>query len=123
MARNAHLFFYFLYLKKKFEAIDPEPIRYCRKTGTAVTIAIGRNAQAVNNDPVKRKIWDCVSLHKDIIIDFQETQFIDGDMAGFLMLLEKYQQKIGRKITFINLQGGIKKILSLFLSANQSPLK
>lgn len=120
LARNAHLFFYFLYLKKKFDNIDPEPIRYCRKTGTAVTIVIGRNAQSVNNDAVKKKIWECTCLHKDIIIDFQEAHFIGGDTAGLLMLLEKYQQKIGRKLIFINLQGRIKRILSLFLSTNQT---
>lgn len=59
-------------------------------------------------------------VDKDLILDFQATEFVDGAFLGLLVLMAKHQQLNGKKLTFLNVQYRLAKIFLFFCISDAS---
>lgn len=106
---------HFFFLQRKFrralldEKIDRQ--EYTEK----VILSFGRNIQLTNNSQIRQVFNDCACSKVNIVLDFQNTEFIDGAFMGLLFLFKRYlQNNSSSKLSFINVNDRLKKLFDLF---------
>ena len=104
----------FMYLNKKFGYEESNPILHLQVQENEIILTIGRNARISKDSTVKEQFCECATFKKDITIDFQKTEFVDGAFMGLLFILMKHQRRSGKKLVFINVHGRLAELLRLF---------
>jgi N-acetylglucosaminyldiphosphoundecaprenol N-acetyl-beta-D-mannosaminyltransferase len=80
-----------------------------------MTLSFGRNVHVTKDSPIRVLFSTCARSKRDITLDFQKTEFVDGAFMGLLLILLKHQQRSDCKLTFSNMHSRLARILNLFL--------
>jgi len=86
-----------------------------------ITLSLGRNLLLTKDSPLRDLFSRAALSGKDLIINFQATEFVDGAYLGLIMILAKHQQRNGKKLIFLNVQDRLTLIFYLFCIPNTSP--
>lgn len=104
----------YLAWQKRFRHVEINDCVDALETGGQITLSFGRNLQGAKDSAVRRVFSDCVCAGKDLVLDFEQTEFADGSFMGLLLLLVKHQQRKGRKLEFVNVHGQLASLFKLF---------
>ncbi len=104
----------FLSWQKQYIREQPDKRIIQQDLANEIVLSFGRNLQVTKNFPVRQVFISCVRSCKDITLDFQKTEFVDGSFMGLLLLLEKHQHKHGKKLVFINVNSRLDSLFGLF---------
>lgn len=85
-----------------------------REEEGAITLSFGRNVRLAGDSPLRQNVSRAVRASKDIYLDFEQTEFVDGALLGLLLLLKKEQQQQGKALYFVKVSGRLANILDLF---------
>jgi N-acetylglucosaminyldiphosphoundecaprenol N-acetyl-beta-D-mannosaminyltransferase len=85
-----------------------------QESAEQITLYFGRNLHAPMDSPLRGLFARCANSEKDLILDFQETNFASGGFAGMLLLLARHQRRNGRKLTIRHMHEKLARIFALF---------
>lgn len=102
----------YLYWKSRFEKLKNAVTSICAEE-CAVRLVLGSISKD-DGKMIQTVFSKCVSDNKDVQIDFKETEFIDGNFLGLLLILAKNQEIRGNSLVLINLSVKLQKLLRLF---------
>lgn len=104
----------FLSWQKQCHLEQPDNTITQQERSDEIVLSFGRNVLVTNDFPVREIFGCCVRSCKNITLDFQKTEFVDGTFMGLLLLLEKHQLKNGNKLNFINVHGKLGRLFRFF---------
>ena len=107
-------FFQFLYWQKKYRRQQPNEKINRQEYSEKIVLSFGKNIQLTKNSPIRSVLEACIQAKKNIILDFQKTEFIDSAFMGALFLLEKHMAINNQKLTLVNVNNRLKKFFDLF---------
>lgn len=84
----------------------------------AATVTLGFCPQLGHG--LRDLVCRAVLTDKELVLDFQDTKYANGAFLGLLLLLQKHQQRKGKRLTFINMHERLKQISHLFCFQNAS---
>ena len=86
-----------------------------------VTITLGSCLRALPDSALSEQLLRALQVDKDISLDFQATEHVDGRFLGLLLVINSGVLKNGHRLRLIHVNTKIKKIFSLFcLQLSQS---
>lgn len=101
-------------LQKKFDQQPPDIKIVEYVYVDKIVLSFGRNLRVISDSSVRQIFSNCVCSGKDVVLDFQKTEFVDGSFIALVLLLMKHQQKKGNEIKFVNVCSGLGKLFSFF---------
>jgi len=104
----------YLAWQKRFRQVQIDDSVDVLEGNHGITLSFGRNLQIQKDSSVRRVFIDGVSSCKDMTLDFQQTEFVDGAFVGLLLLLVKHQKRNGKKLAFVNVHGRLAALFELF---------
>jgi N-acetylglucosaminyldiphosphoundecaprenol N-acetyl-beta-D-mannosaminyltransferase len=100
--------------QKHFRQVEVDDAVDWHEQDQEVTLSFGRNVQGTREAAVRQLFCRCVLSRKDITLDFQQTEFVDGAFMGLLLLLMKHQQANGCTLHLINIHGRLSRLFDFF---------
>lgn len=79
-----------------------------------VTLRLGPQLWAEHDQSLRDLLCRAALADQDLSLDFQATEFMDGAFLGLLLLLQKQQQRNGKKLTMCHTRGRVEHIFHLF---------
>ncbi|PLX48484.1 MAG: hypothetical protein C0613_10705 [Desulfobulbaceae bacterium] len=79
-----------------------------------LTLLLGPVLRAEHDQSLRDLLCRAALAQQDLSLDFQATRFMDGAFLGLLLLLQKHQQRNGKKLTFCHTRGRVAQIFHLF---------
>ncbi|MDH3347101.1 MAG: WecB/TagA/CpsF family glycosyltransferase [Desulfobulbaceae bacterium] len=114
MAGRFFLWRQYLAWQKRFRHVVINDYVGVLEVGGQMTLSLGRNLKGAKDSAIRRIFSDYVCSGKDLVLDFEQTEFADGSFMGLLLLLVKHQQRNGRKLEFVNVHGQLASLFKLF---------
>lgn len=104
----------FFFWEKHFRDKEADTSVHQQEHNKEIILSFGHYVQITMDSPVREIFSRCVRSKKHLILDFRQTEFVDGAFIGLLLVLMKHQQKNGNKIAFINVHGRLAMVFRLF---------
>lgn len=86
----------------------------------AYTLSFDHFPQANQGSLLRHLFFQTALTDKELVLDFQSTEYADSSLLGLLLLLQKHQQRKGKRLAFINVPKRLKQIFHLFCIQNGS---
>jgi len=113
LAKRFLLWRQYLAWQKRFRQVQIDDSVDVLEENQAIRLLFGRNLQISRNSLVRKVFIAGVCSGKDMTLDFQQTEFVDGAFVGLLLLLVKHQHRNGKKLAFVNVHGRLAAIFDL----------
>ena len=114
LAARFFLWRQYLAWQKRFRLVDINDSVDVLEQGEQIILSFGRNLQGTKESAVRQVFSDCLCSGKDMILDFQQTEFADGAFMGLLLLLGKHQRRNGKKLECVHVHGPLARLFELF---------
>jgi N-acetylglucosaminyldiphosphoundecaprenol N-acetyl-beta-D-mannosaminyltransferase len=75
------------------------------------TVVLGGTVVSQTLDRVRPVFTQAASLGTTIYVDMAQVGYFDTAFLGFILVLEKYQHRIGQRVWLINVPARLKKVL------------
>ena len=76
-------------------------------------VSFGRNLRRTNDSKLEEILMTLATTKKNVVFSYKQTEFIDGAVAGLLLILEKYQNHTGRTINHEDINNNLHQIHTL----------
>jgi len=114
LAVHCNLLIQFNRLKERYRSQPPDTEVDVREMGKDISIRFGRNLTFKDYATFGDLFAECAASQKNIILDFGQTEFLGPRFLGLLLMLMKYQHKVGRQLSFVNMGTNVNRIFQLF---------
>ena len=96
------LWWRYRYLYRQFRQEQPNTDVRVRESTEDILLSFGRNMQSTATVSFCEILNNCFFSEKKLVLNFQETEFIDGEFLGCLLFWVSQVKKSGRKVEIIN---------------------
>lgn len=98
------LFFKYCKYRKRYRQHSNENHIDIKETPDWITLKFGRVFIVTERDDVRKTFYQAAIKYKNLILDFDRTEFVDNAFLAYLVLLAKHQKKTGKHLRIINLK-------------------
>ena len=100
--------------EKSFRRQELDQDARVQESDQAIILSFGRNLGVTPDSPLRALFSRCSQSGKDLVLNFNETEFADGAFMALLLILAKQQDKQGRGMRMTNINDRLAAIFNFF---------
>ncbi|NOY69188.1 MAG: WecB/TagA/CpsF family glycosyltransferase [Deltaproteobacteria bacterium] len=103
-------FFKYIRLKKRYGQKAGKPIILMSENHDWITLKFGEHFNFPQKAFVQQTFYEVALKKKNIVLDFDKTEFVDSAFLAYLLLLLKHQNRNNRVVKVYNIRNNLQKI-------------